>query len=759
MSSGALGRVEEVCSRLDSLLHTDAATDDLANVIEIEEGVQKIRASETDAASIRKLRDGVPGKGERNNYSMWCRQCFREFRDASVTRCSMCGNEQLICAADRHAELAHKVQLLKTKRSEKLVRQDRWHRFQSTRNLVTSKALGNTDYARWSKWEPDSTDDESVGPVLPRNDPAFQALEADFDRREADRVRLAQIADRCLVVGRRLAADGKFARAIDQFEEGLEALPTKICLLMAKAHAEYRSRRFAECISTVSKAIHSLDLIDPVDSVEAEIVVALSLRASACRVSFKYDDAMNDYSRILTIRRTAVEVQVQIDDCRQWQRGHSLGIPRDCAELSDTDWATLKNRIEDDGSIEAVESIVVNNMWEGLLVSVRKLGEWTDDPIDHHKVMQSVGLVTSVCRRFARVGRAVADRVMWPVQFWLRQEPCDALIPIHVACVHLLDTVVDSGGGSVDLCWDSSDSRWVGTIADMAMRETASLLRPVARIVAALTQFAAGRILLTSVEGHVVKVAEALAISEEIRDACNLLLGSGCFQAVSRTLIEHLLEAVIADREPELVCTVLFNTCQLNPEVCDMIRDSTSFNQIIDRLVRHETAASIGIVARLCVNGYRPDSVTVAQVVDVLGRKTLAVEVVDPIVRILSVVGKSDPAFVTRDIAKLLVGLMATHAPTRDSETDNPTAGELARGNMCLLLSAYMSASPERAADVATPELVKSVVETLRRDHPKTRRNAGLLLAKLALMDHLSPVVIELRVIETLHQFRSVLIR
>ena len=104
----------------------------------------------------------IPGKGEGNNYSLFCRKCFLEYKNASIERCTRCGNRELLTKNARHAELKGKVEVLRNAYESHKKRKDEWSRYRlDSRTKVASKQV-STDYERWRKWEPNTSEDDAV---------------------------------------------------------------------------------------------------------------------------------------------------------------------------------------------------------------------------------------------------------------------------------------------------------------------------------------------------------------------------------------------------------------------------------------------------------------------------------------------------------------------------------------------------------------------------------------------------------------------
>ena len=148
---------------------------------DIVDAVSSLKASRSRIDCAPEIDSGVHGKGDGQNYALFCRRCFREYASNDLTGCSNCGSPKLCSRADRQSELRGKVEVLKEAYLRHKNRKDLWYRYEE--GSVNSGRLqsGVTDYDRWSKWEPETSDDDEInqlGPIIPRHDAGFRDLES-----------------------------------------------------------------------------------------------------------------------------------------------------------------------------------------------------------------------------------------------------------------------------------------------------------------------------------------------------------------------------------------------------------------------------------------------------------------------------------------------------------------------------------------------------------------------------------------------------
>lgn len=160
-----------------------------------EERRKKAREEERKRKEAEEKRKGRKGKGEGDNYLLFCRACHWEYAVDDIKSCTMC-NSALVTKDERKAELRAKVEAALKEKQERNDRRQRFERWQEARKRrlqqqqqAKAKAKSSTDYEAWDFWEPESDDESSVTP----NTPEFKALEKDMeDRRKARELALKE---------------------------------------------------------------------------------------------------------------------------------------------------------------------------------------------------------------------------------------------------------------------------------------------------------------------------------------------------------------------------------------------------------------------------------------------------------------------------------------------------------------------------------------------------------------------------------------
>merc|ERR1719450_1545729 len=96
---------------------------------------------------------------------------------------------------DRRAELMDKLEDYRKTRNTHQWRKDKWLRWKKSQKLLGRSR--NINYKAWEFWEPDTDTEEEGEPIVPKNNPEFQAMEADLKDRRKKAEDKAKTAEKC----------------------------------------------------------------------------------------------------------------------------------------------------------------------------------------------------------------------------------------------------------------------------------------------------------------------------------------------------------------------------------------------------------------------------------------------------------------------------------------------------------------------------------------------------------------------------------
>lgn len=135
-------------------------------------------------AALDKKSKGHRGGGHKRNYASWCRRCKWEY-ELITPKCLRCKDETIL-EKDRHEELMVKVGQYNDRKLRRQERRDKWDRWKKTKKIFWKKMA--TDYSKWDYFtDSETSEEEDKDPIVPENDPAFQAMKYDLDKRSHSR--------------------------------------------------------------------------------------------------------------------------------------------------------------------------------------------------------------------------------------------------------------------------------------------------------------------------------------------------------------------------------------------------------------------------------------------------------------------------------------------------------------------------------------------------------------------------------------------
>jgi hypothetical protein len=166
-----------------------------------------------------KFMKGRPGKGHRNDYKTFCRGCHTEYIMDGVTVCNNCGMET-ITVEERMTELRAKLEEHKNQLGTKKTRRAKWENWKKTQEMFYKKT--STNYNKWDMFESSEESESEKEPIVPKDDPNFQAMEKDFEERAVKRRADYKIAEDEKVKGNECMKKGLYRTANKHYTEGLE---------------------------------------------------------------------------------------------------------------------------------------------------------------------------------------------------------------------------------------------------------------------------------------------------------------------------------------------------------------------------------------------------------------------------------------------------------------------------------------------------------------------------------------------------------
>lgn len=328
--------------------------------LNLKDKVREMRIREKVEKQIEAKRMGRSGKGETSNYTWVCRSCAVEYENdfeikapiqfspavfprndkAAGTEelpadveplsvappkidsipaperctnracCRRCG-KQMMTRDERHQELRTLVEDSRVERLRRKERRARWETYRKEQQIkIKSSSSGPTVYDKWRFWEPSEDEDEQLGPVLPKDNPEFRALEKELDESMRKRVDRRKAAIKMKELGNSCLKQGDFATAIRHYTDGLEKAKDMVQLWTNKALAEVKLSRFDDAVKSCGHVIELAEIFDGGLERNAESnFKALTRRAMAYRGLSKWREAVDDLEKALQLMPNERETQ------------------------------------------------------------------------------------------------------------------------------------------------------------------------------------------------------------------------------------------------------------------------------------------------------------------------------------------------------------------------------------------------------------------------------------------------------------------
>lgn len=360
--SSFLEQVEEVSSAVNAIIKGDpSAEKEVLSKHEFKERLQKIKEEEREM----ELRKGRKGQGEKDNYASFCEKCSMEFQRATPN-CVYC-NGLTLTYAQRRQDLLQRVEELKQRRSARESRKKNWENFKKTSSMLPNSL---TDYRKWEAFtDSEGSEDEKANqPILPTDNPQFQALEADITQRakkaKADRAEALRLKEK----GNEFLRQGKFGPAIEEYSKGLELDRGAMPLWLNRALARMKNQDFKMAVEDCERVIEYCEVLGGVtipdeneDSNKAvgnsknkeHMHKALLRRAAAYRELGEFGRGLEDLSRLRRLvggeDSESTSLRIEIERLRDEREkveklkleGKKLGEVEELLEKRDVDWKKL----------------------------------------------------------------------------------------------------------------------------------------------------------------------------------------------------------------------------------------------------------------------------------------------------------------------------------------------------------------------------------------------------------------------------------
>lgn len=221
----------------------------------------------------------------------------------ATPNCVNCGTQTIPQETRRNNLLAKGEEYNKAKLAKK-ERLHQWKLWKKTKSMFWKKT--STDYEKWEYFT-DSEDEyeqaeKDAAPILPENDPQFQAMKADLDAR-AKRIKIkAKDAEALKNKGNEFLKKKNYSKAIEYYTMGLDKQRSNKALWTNRALAYLKSRFYNDCVSDCSRILESMEVLeDGYEKSKGFAFKALCRRAQGNQGLEKYELALEDVEECLKL--------------------------------------------------------------------------------------------------------------------------------------------------------------------------------------------------------------------------------------------------------------------------------------------------------------------------------------------------------------------------------------------------------------------------------------------------------------------------
>ena len=214
------------------------------------------------------------------------------------------------------ADLKDRLEEHKVKKARKMERRAKWDNWKKTQEMFYRKT--STNYAKWDVFESESEEEKEQDPILPENDPAFKAMEQDFDDRAKKRRRNKKEAIRLKDLGNGCLQKGLYKSANKHYTDALDECRDMLPLYTNRALARIKLEMFEDVVDDCTRVLEYAEVFDEGYTKQRDLCYkALSRRAQAFRALQDFDEAIKDLAMAKVLLPDQQDCQNLIDTYKQ----------------------------------------------------------------------------------------------------------------------------------------------------------------------------------------------------------------------------------------------------------------------------------------------------------------------------------------------------------------------------------------------------------------------------------------------------------
>jgi tetratricopeptide (TPR) repeat protein len=189
--------------------------------------------------------------------------------------------------------LKTKVEEFKEKKKRKLERRAKWENWIKTQAMFYKKT--STNYHKWDCFESSEEEDPETDPIVPKDDPQFKAMEADFQERNARMKKDTKLAEECKVKGNEAMKRGLYKTANKHYTDGLEHKKGMMQLYTNRALARLKLEMWQDTVDDCTRVLEYCEVFDDGYEKQKDLCYkALTRRAQALRGMKEFQLAITD---------------------------------------------------------------------------------------------------------------------------------------------------------------------------------------------------------------------------------------------------------------------------------------------------------------------------------------------------------------------------------------------------------------------------------------------------------------------------------
>ncbi len=214
------------------------------------------------------------------------------------------------------ADLKDRLEEHKVKKARKMERRAKWDNWKKTQEMFYRKT--STNYAKWDVFESESEEEKEQDPILPENDPAFKAMEQDFDDRAKKRRRNKKEAIRLKDLGNGCLQKGLYKSANKHYTDALDECRDMLPLYTNRALARIKLEMFEDVVDDCTRVLEYAEVFDEGYTKQRDLCYkALTRRAQAFRAMQDFDEAIKDLAMAKVLLPDQQDCQNLIDTYKQ----------------------------------------------------------------------------------------------------------------------------------------------------------------------------------------------------------------------------------------------------------------------------------------------------------------------------------------------------------------------------------------------------------------------------------------------------------